>query len=94
MSIKLCLEEALKNALISSDINLTLIDIPDNFNLIEILDSMSIVGMLLEAEEKIEFLTGKYVTLADENLFHANKSPMLKWKSWVEYVEKKCEDND
>ena len=83
----------MQNALISSEINLIKEEIPDDFNVVEILDSMAIVGMLLEAEEKIESLTGKYVTLADENLFHANKSPLIKWQSWVDYVQKKCEEN-
>ncbi len=93
MSIKVCLKEALNNALIASDRNLIKEDIPDDFNLIETLDSMAIVGMLLEAEEKIESINGIYVTLADENLFHANKSPLIKWESWVDYVQKKCEEN-
>jgi hypothetical protein len=36
---------------------------------------------------RLEALTGKYVTLADETIFDAAKSPLRSWAGWVAYVE-------
>jgi len=58
-------------------------------NLFENLDSLTVVDMLLEAEMQLEKTTGRYVTLADEIIFDASKSPLRSWKSWVAYVESK-----
>jgi|688.fasta_scaffold2625644_1 hypothetical protein len=58
-------------------------------NLIEHLDSLIIVDMLLEAEMQLEKATGRYLTLADETIFDASKSPLRTWRGWVAYVESK-----
>ncbi len=58
-------------------------------NLIENLDSLTIVDMLLEAEMQLEKATGRYLTLADETIFDASKSPLRTWKGWLAYVESK-----
>ncbi len=58
-------------------------------NLFESLDSLTVVDMLLEAEMQLEKSTGRYVTLADETIFDASKSPLRSWASWVAYVEGK-----
>ena len=56
-------------------------------NLFDNLDSLTVVDMLLEAEMRLDALTGKYVTLADETIFDAAKSPLRSWAGWVAYVE-------
>lgn len=58
-------------------------------NLFENLDSLTVVDMLLEAEMQLEKATGRYVTLADETIFDASKSPLRTWAGWVAYVESK-----
>ena len=59
---------------------------PDT-NVLEIVDSFTVVNLLLQSEMMLEAETGKYVTLADETIFDAQKSPLLKWSRWVKYVE-------
>lgn len=56
-------------------------------NLFDNLDSITIAEMLLEVEDRLEALTGNYVTLADEKVFDASKSPLRSWAGWVAYVE-------
>ena len=65
------------------------IDFNKGINLIEEVDSFDIVTMLLDIEMKLEDLRGEYISLADENLFDSNKSPLIKWDNWVNYVYKK-----
>ena len=57
-----------------------------NFNVFDVVDSFSLVNILLETEMVIENLNGKYTPLASEILFDALKSPFLKWSDWVDYV--------
>ncbi|HEY4252820.1 MAG TPA: hypothetical protein VGM87_16535 [Roseomonas sp.] len=56
-------------------------------NVLEQIDSLTVVNLLLESEMRLEAATGTYVTLADETLFDAKKSPLLKWSDWVRFVE-------
>ena len=65
--------------------------VPSEYNIIDNLESMSIVEMLLEVEEKIEQVFGTYITLADEDMFDYKKSPLKKWSIWLEYVKNKIE---
>ncbi len=58
---------------------------PD-FNIFESVDSFSVVNILLESESVIENLIGKYVPLANEKIFDAINSPLLKWQEWIDYV--------
>jgi hypothetical protein len=58
-------------------------------NIFEIVDSFVIVNILLESEAAIETKYGKYIPLADENIFDASKSPLLRWEKWVEYIQVK-----
>lgn len=62
-------------------------------NVFENIDSFSVVDLMLETEMLIESETGNYVTLADETVFDAEKSPLLKWSTWITYVEARCDDN-
>lgn len=58
-------------------------------NLFDHLDSLTVVDLLLESEMQLEEATGRYVTLADETIFDAYKSPLRRWADWVAYVERK-----
>jgi hypothetical protein len=58
-------------------------------NVFEGVDSFAIVSLLLESEAAIETKYGKYIPLANENIFDASKSPLLRWEKWVEYVQGK-----
>jgi hypothetical protein len=88
------IEDELKLAL---DKTLETVDAPSlralrpDTNLFEHLDSLSVVDMLLEAESRLESVTGRYVTLADETMFDASKSPLRSWRGWVAYVEARHE---
>lgn len=70
-------------------------DLVDNValdtNLFELVDSFAIVSVLLESESAIEEKFGRYIPLADETIFDASKSPFLRWKEWVEYVQGKID---
>jgi hypothetical protein len=56
-------------------------------NVFDYIDSMTIVNLILKTETMLEVATGNYVTLADENIFDARKSYLLKWSRWVEFVD-------
>jgi hypothetical protein len=58
-------------------------------NIFEMVDSFVIVSILLETESLLESETGNYVTLADETIFDADKSPFRTWIGWVDYVKVK-----
>lgn len=57
-------------------------------NIFDAVDSFTIVDLLLETEGRIEQEIGRYVPLADETIFDAEKSPLKNWSTWVAYVEK------
>ncbi len=59
----------------------------DDTNLLENVDSFTIVDLLLETEGRLEAAFGRYVPLADETIFDADKSPLKKWSDWVKFVE-------
>jgi hypothetical protein len=61
---------------------------PD-MNVYAAIDSMAIVDLLLETESRLELATGRYIALADETTFDASKSPLLRWRDWVAYVERR-----
>jgi hypothetical protein len=58
-------------------------------NIFDVLDSFNIVDILIESENILQEKLGRYVSLADENIFDASKSPFLTWSSWIFYVEEK-----
>lgn len=88
MSIEQVLRETLEKILASIE-EPGLRSLTDESNLFENLDSLTVVDMLLEAEMQLEKATGRYVTLADETIFDASKSPLRTWAGWVAYVESK-----
>ncbi len=90
MRIEKLLLESLLNVLEDSDLkepNLASID--KEFNILQNLESVSIVDMILDIEEKIEKEYGIYITLADDKLFHYQDSPMNSWSLWVKFVNSK-----
>ena len=88
MTIEQVLRETLEKVLANVDAP-GLRSISAESNLFENIDSLTVVDMLLEAEMQLEKSTGRYVTLADETIFDASKSPLRSWASWVAYVEGK-----
>jgi hypothetical protein len=88
MTIEQVLRETLEKILASIDAP-GLKPLAGDSNLFENLDSLTVVDMLLEAEMQLEKATGRYVTLADETIFDASKSPLRSWTTWVAYVESK-----
>jgi len=65
----------------------TPIELDGSTNIIDAVDSFAIVDLLLETEGRIEAAIGRYVPLADESIFDAEKSPLKTWSAWNTYVE-------
>lgn len=61
-------------------------------NVFDNIDSFSVVDLMLETEMLLESETGSYITLADETIFDSEKSPLLKWSTWIGYVKARCDD--
>jgi hypothetical protein len=70
-----------------------LAQIASTSNVFDAIDSFTVVDLMLESEMLIEASLGRYVTLADETMFDAEKSPLLSWSDWVAYVEKCCAEH-
>ena len=87
--LELVLLEALK-VVIAQLKKPVLAEINENTNVFENIDSFSVVDLMLETEMQLEAAFGTYVTLADETMFDAEKSPLLKWSKWLSYVEERC----
>lgn len=66
---------------------------PD-LDIFDAVDSMAIVDLLLETEAILEEQTGVYVPLADDTIFDASKSPLMRWSDWVAFVERRHADAD
>lgn len=62
----------------------------DETNVFDLIDSFSVVDLLLETESQIEVALGRYVALGDETVFDAEKSPLKRWGDWVAYVGACC----
>lgn len=89
MKIEELLHESLLNVLDDFDGKEPNQKIDDEFNILQNLESISIVDMILDIEEKIEKQYGVYITLADDKLFHYHDSPMNSWSLWIKYVKNK-----
>ena len=48
---------------------------------------MGIVNMLIEIESTLEEETGRSISLANEDMFDATKTPLKSWARWVEYIK-------
>ncbi|MFL2726676.1 MAG: hypothetical protein ACJ0FV_01395 [Gammaproteobacteria bacterium] len=82
--IKDILEKSFNNSIEDSDINK--IDLEDNTNILEEIDSFAVVSFLLEAEMNLEAEFGKYISLANEDLFDKSKSVLNSWSDFVNHV--------
>jgi len=60
--------------------------IDDNMNILEMLDSFAVVDVVMETESLLEGALGRYVPLADETIFDAEKSPFRSWHLWRAHV--------
>jgi hypothetical protein len=60
--------------------------IDDNMNILEMLDSFAVVDVVMETESLLERALGRYVPLADETIFDAEKSPFRSWHLWRAHV--------
>lgn len=61
-------------------------EINDDFNIIDCVDSMSVVNILLETESLLIEKFDKKISIVDESIFDATNSPLRKWSLWVSYV--------
>jgi len=62
------------------------IEIEDSTNIFDVLDSMDIVNLIMETEALLEEKLGYYLPLANEETFDAEKSPLLSYKSWLQFI--------
>lgn len=88
MNIEQVLRESLKSVLEAGG-SPEIRPLNKDTNLFNNLDSLAVVDMLLEVEMRLEEATGLYVTLADETIFDASKTPLSSWSGWVAFVENK-----
>ena len=82
--IKNILKKSLKDSIEDSDIDK--IELEDSTNLLEEIDSFAVVSFLLEAEMNLEEEFGKYISLANEDLFDKSKSVLNCWSDFVNHV--------
>jgi hypothetical protein len=80
---------------LEAEIDLSIdIEIVDSTNLLELLDSMDVVGLIMETEALIEAETQRYVPLANDKSFDADGSPLRSFGSWVAYIlDRVAEEN-
>ena len=82
--IKDILEESFNDSIEDSDIEK--IDLEDNTNILDEIDSFAVLSFLLEAEMNLEAEFGKYISLANEDLFDKSKSVLNSWSDFVNHV--------
>jgi hypothetical protein len=87
MSDRKAVETAIRNALRKSK-NPKLADSSADEDLFAALDSFAVLDFLLETETKVEELVGRYVALGDDTIFDADKSPLRKLSTWIDYVDR------
>ena len=61
-------------------------EINEDLNIVDFVDSMSIVNILLETESLLFEKFDQKVSIVDETIFDATNSPLKKWSSWVAYI--------
>ena len=83
------IDEILRLAIIEANKTInspTLNEINEDLNIIDCVDSMSIVNILLETESLLIEKFDKKISIVDESIFDATNSPLRKWSSWVAYI--------
>jgi len=58
-------------------------------NLFKIIDSFSLLSIVIETEAAIESKVGRYVPLADSDLMVNGVSPFVSFDKWVSFVSEK-----
>lgn len=72
---------------IKTELNVDIsVEIEDSTNIFDVLDSMDIVNLIMETESLLEVKLGYYLPLANEETFDAEKSPLLSYKSWLQFI--------
>ena len=71
------LEKSFNDSIEDRDIDK--IDLEANTNILDEIDSFAVVSFLLEAEMNLEAEFGKYISLANEDLFDKSKSVLNSW---------------
>ena len=70
------------------------VEIDDDTNVLELLDSMDIVSLIMETEGLVEKEFGRYIALANEETFASDSSPLRSFSSWVTYIIEMSELSD
>lgn len=91
-SIKMNIDIVIKNSIkkIAKDLGKK-IKLNDNQNLLELFDSFNLVNLIIDIEDEINKNQKIKIQIADENIFDAKKSPLLKFKTWKKFVRDKYE---
>ena len=61
----------------------------NNINLFKVVDSFSLLSIVIETESALEKETGKYIPLADEDLMVDGVSPFVSFNKWMQFIAKK-----
>jgi len=86
--MKQLLKDALKE--INEDLELKeLENITDETALFDILDSVAVLDLILEIEDRLQDKYGKYIQIADDKTMDSQNTPFKTFASLVEYVEGK-----
>ena len=64
-------------------------NIDDNTRLFELLDSMSILDLILEIENLLQDQTGHYIQIANDKVMDIEKTPFKTFSSLCKYLEDK-----
>lgn len=93
---QLDIERVVRTALaeVGDDLGLEVLEgeLAPNLNIVESISSFAVVELLLTTESKVEELTGRYIPLADENLFDAQQSSLISLQNWIDYVQRLLAD--
>jgi len=61
----------------------------NSINLFEIVDSFSLLSIVIETELVLERKMGRYIPLADEDLMVNGVSPFISFNKWMNFIEGK-----
>ena len=80
--------EAIKE--INEDIKIKeLKNIQDNTPIFELLDSMAVLDLVLEIEDRLQQKYSRYIQIADDKTMDALHSPFKTFKTLLSYIEDK-----
>jgi len=69
------------------------IEISDDTNLLEELDSVGVLELILELENVLQSKYNRYIQVADEFSMDKEKSPFTNYKKLLEYLEELTNEN-